>query len=320
MPHVVVVGAGVFGAWTAHHLRAAGAQVTLIDQYGPANPRASSGDHSRILRCGYGADEIYSRFARRSLVQWRALEERSSGVALASVRGTSAGGGRRPLLHRHQTDARGGRLRARGAGRLAPSRALSAPRGQRRRDGTAGARVRRADGAPCRAHAGPGTGAVGDRVSPRAGRRCAVTGYGEVAAPRRRRRRARRRLRVCLRSLAAVGLPLDARRSHSADASERDLLWRAARRRTLRPGVHTSVDRSSCWHIRHPRRGGLRRESRDRRAWPAHRSGRRRSDARRRRNRPRTCVGRAAVPGDERCARRGDTRLSVPKTPPTAIS
>ena len=77
MPHVVVVGAGVFGAWTAHHLRAAGARVTLIDQYGPANPRASSGDHSRILRCGYGADAIYSEFARRSLIQWRALDERS---------------------------------------------------------------------------------------------------------------------------------------------------------------------------------------------------------------------------------------------------
>ena len=77
MSHVVVVGAGVFGAWTAHHLRAAGARVTLIDQYGPANPRASSGDHSRILRCGYGADGIYSEFARRSLVQWRALDERS---------------------------------------------------------------------------------------------------------------------------------------------------------------------------------------------------------------------------------------------------
>ena len=77
MSHVVVVGAGVFGAWTAHHLRAAGARVTLIDQYGPANPRASSGDHSRILRCGYGADGIYSEFARRSLIQWRALDERS---------------------------------------------------------------------------------------------------------------------------------------------------------------------------------------------------------------------------------------------------
>ena len=49
----------------------------LIDQYGPANPRASSGDHSRILRCGYGADGIYSEFARRSLIQWRALDERS---------------------------------------------------------------------------------------------------------------------------------------------------------------------------------------------------------------------------------------------------
>jgi glycine/D-amino acid oxidase-like deaminating enzyme len=34
---VVVVGAGVFGTWTAHHLRAAGAAVTLIDAYGAAN-------------------------------------------------------------------------------------------------------------------------------------------------------------------------------------------------------------------------------------------------------------------------------------------
>jgi glycine/D-amino acid oxidase-like deaminating enzyme len=67
----------VFGAWTAHHLRAGGARVTLVEQYGPANPRASSGDHSRILRCGYGADEIYSAFARRSLDQWRALQDRS---------------------------------------------------------------------------------------------------------------------------------------------------------------------------------------------------------------------------------------------------
>ena len=77
MPQVVVVGAGVFGTWTAHHLLAAGSDVTLIDAYGPANPRASSGDQSRILRCGYGADEIYSDFARRSVEQWRALQERA---------------------------------------------------------------------------------------------------------------------------------------------------------------------------------------------------------------------------------------------------
>jgi sarcosine oxidase len=77
MPHVVVVGAGVFGTWTAHHLLSAGCGITLVDAYGPANPRASSGDQSRILRCGYGTDEIYSDFARRSLGQWRALEQRT---------------------------------------------------------------------------------------------------------------------------------------------------------------------------------------------------------------------------------------------------
>ena len=78
MPQVVVVGAGVFGTWTAHHLVSAGCRVTLVDAYGPANPRASSSDQSRILRCGYGADEIYSAFARRSVEQWRALQERAS--------------------------------------------------------------------------------------------------------------------------------------------------------------------------------------------------------------------------------------------------
>jgi sarcosine oxidase len=69
---IVVVGAGVFGAWCAHHLVAAGDRVTLVDAYGPANSKASSGDESRIVRCGYGTDEIYSQWARASLVQWRA--------------------------------------------------------------------------------------------------------------------------------------------------------------------------------------------------------------------------------------------------------
>ena len=41
--HVAVIGAGVFGAWTAHHLLNAGHKVTLVDAYGPANARASSG-------------------------------------------------------------------------------------------------------------------------------------------------------------------------------------------------------------------------------------------------------------------------------------
>src|SRR5258706_3405999 len=83
MPDVVVIGAGVFGIWTAHHLAEAGARVTIVDAYGPGNSRSSSGDESRILRCGYGPDEIYSRFARRSRTMWRELEARNdSGVRL----------------------------------------------------------------------------------------------------------------------------------------------------------------------------------------------------------------------------------------------
>ncbi|HEV2447527.1 MAG TPA: FAD-dependent oxidoreductase [Candidatus Sulfopaludibacter sp.] len=71
-----VVGAGAFGSWTAWHLRRGGASVLLADAWGPAHSRASSGDESRLIRMGYGADEIYTRMAMESLRQWRALFER----------------------------------------------------------------------------------------------------------------------------------------------------------------------------------------------------------------------------------------------------
>jgi glycine/D-amino acid oxidase-like deaminating enzyme len=58
-----VIGAGVFGAWTAYRLRESGQSVALLDGYGPANSRASSGGESRIIRMGYGADEVYTRRA-----------------------------------------------------------------------------------------------------------------------------------------------------------------------------------------------------------------------------------------------------------------
>jgi sarcosine oxidase len=76
--HVVVVGSGVFGAWTAHHLLARGVAVTLVEAYGAGHPRSSSGDETRIVRCGYGPDAIYSDLARRSLDQWRALNDRAA--------------------------------------------------------------------------------------------------------------------------------------------------------------------------------------------------------------------------------------------------
>ena len=71
----VVIGAGVFGAWTAYQLRKSGRSVALLDQYGPANSRASSGDESRILRMGYGSAEIYTRFAMRARQMWIQLFE-----------------------------------------------------------------------------------------------------------------------------------------------------------------------------------------------------------------------------------------------------
>jgi len=70
---VVVVGAGVFGAWTAYHLQRAGRRVALIDAYGPGNARCSSGGQSRVIRMGYGDQEIYTRWSMRSLELWKAL-------------------------------------------------------------------------------------------------------------------------------------------------------------------------------------------------------------------------------------------------------
>jgi len=68
---VAVIGAGVFGVWTAYQLNRAGASVLLLDGYGPGNSRASSGGESRIMRLGYGADEIYTRSAQRSFEIWQ---------------------------------------------------------------------------------------------------------------------------------------------------------------------------------------------------------------------------------------------------------
>lgn len=70
---VAVIGAGVFGAWTAYKLRQDGLSVLLLDAYGPGNSRASSGGESRMIRMGYGPDEIYSCMAQRSLVLWKEL-------------------------------------------------------------------------------------------------------------------------------------------------------------------------------------------------------------------------------------------------------
>jgi len=77
---VAVIGAGVFGSWTAWHLRKAGRTVALVDAYGPASSRASSGGETRVTRMGYGDKEIYTRWSWRSLEQWKALSARAGGA------------------------------------------------------------------------------------------------------------------------------------------------------------------------------------------------------------------------------------------------
>jgi sarcosine oxidase len=72
-----VIGAGVFGSWTAHHLQKTGNKVILIDGYGAANARASSGGESRIIRMGYGGDEVYTRSSKRALEMWKEFFERT---------------------------------------------------------------------------------------------------------------------------------------------------------------------------------------------------------------------------------------------------
>lgn len=73
-PSVVVVGAGAFGGWSALHLLRNGADVLLIDAWGPGNSRASSGGETRVIRGIYGPNKIYVQWVARSFQLWRENE------------------------------------------------------------------------------------------------------------------------------------------------------------------------------------------------------------------------------------------------------
>ena len=71
---VAVIGAGVFGGWTALCLREMGLSVVLIDQYGPGNSKSSSGGEVRGMRAEYGDREYYTRWAIAAMEQWKIRE------------------------------------------------------------------------------------------------------------------------------------------------------------------------------------------------------------------------------------------------------
>ena len=73
---VIVVGAGAFGGWSALQLLRSGANVTLLDAWGPGNSRASSGGETRVIRATYGPQGIYTNMAARALQLWQENEQR----------------------------------------------------------------------------------------------------------------------------------------------------------------------------------------------------------------------------------------------------
>lgn len=75
-PKLVVVGAGAFGGFAAYFLRREGADVTLLDAWGPGNARASSAGETRVIRGIYGPNRIYISMVVRALALWKELQAR----------------------------------------------------------------------------------------------------------------------------------------------------------------------------------------------------------------------------------------------------
>ena len=71
----IVVGAGIFGLWSAFQLQASGYAVTLIDAWGPGNERSSSGGESRIIRATYGPKRTYFDMVLRAMKLWKMYEK-----------------------------------------------------------------------------------------------------------------------------------------------------------------------------------------------------------------------------------------------------
>lgn len=73
---VIVIGAGVFGAWAAWNLQRRGQKTLLIDAWGAGHARSSSGGETRLIRTEYAANALYTRWAWESLAEWHELARR----------------------------------------------------------------------------------------------------------------------------------------------------------------------------------------------------------------------------------------------------
>lgn len=87
-PDFVVVGAGNFGMWTALNLVRLGATVTVVDPYGVANSRSTSGGETRGVRSSYGDRPhglLWARWATESIRRWLEWDEQNKDLLLPPV-------------------------------------------------------------------------------------------------------------------------------------------------------------------------------------------------------------------------------------------
>lgn len=87
-PDVVVVGAGSFGMWTALNLVRLGATVTVVDAYGPANSRSTSGGETRGVRSSYGNRPhglLWAQWANEAMRRWIQWDEEARELLLPKL-------------------------------------------------------------------------------------------------------------------------------------------------------------------------------------------------------------------------------------------
>jgi sarcosine oxidase len=79
---LLVVGAGIMGVWTAYWAKRGGRHgsgvdrsVTLLDAWGAGNPRATSGDETRLLHNSHASDHLYQSFSRTAREHWIQFSE-----------------------------------------------------------------------------------------------------------------------------------------------------------------------------------------------------------------------------------------------------
>ena len=87
---VLVIGGGAMGSAAAWHLARRGADVVVLERFGPGHANGSSHGATRIFRFAY-PDEAYVRMAQAALPLWRELEQDSGEVLLETTGGLDIG-------------------------------------------------------------------------------------------------------------------------------------------------------------------------------------------------------------------------------------